>query len=156
MKNKLICYRCPKLRSKFCFLTPTPTNLENILDVAKISDTIIYVISSNGISIEGDYLLDLINIHCSPGSIIYSVVTSQDNDTTSSRVSLNRNLEKILEKRFSNVKLISLDNQQDGQRLLRKLTEQKLIKPTKSCLRPFIFGQSISYENPKVKILEIK
>jgi hypothetical protein len=40
-KNKIksnisISYRSPKLRSKFCFLTPTPTNLENILDAAKV------------------------------------------------------------------------------------------------------------------------
>ena len=32
-----------------------------------MSDTIMYVISSShGISIEGDYLLDIINVHCSP------------------------------------------------------------------------------------------
>jgi hypothetical protein len=116
-----------------------------------MSDTIIYVISSNGISIEGDYLLDLINVHCLPGSIIYSVVSSSNDESASSRASTSRNFEKILEKRFSNVKLISLDNEQDGQRLLRKLTEQKLIKPTKKCLRPYLFAQSFSYENPKVK-----
>ncbi len=119
-----------------------------------MSDTIIYVISSShGISIEGDYLLDLINVHCLPGSIIYSVVSSSNDETmstTSSRVSASRDLEKFLEKRFSNVKLISLDNEQDGQRLLRKLTEQKLTKPMKQCLRPYLFAQSISYENPKV------
>jgi hypothetical protein len=117
-----------------------------------MSDTIIYVISSsNGISIEGDYLLDLINVHCLPGSIIYSIVSSSKDESISSRVSSSRNFEKILEKRFSNVKLISLDNEQDGQRLLRKLTEQKLIKPTKKCLRPYLFAQTFSYENPKVK-----
>jgi hypothetical protein len=117
-----------------------------------MSDTIIYVISSsNGISIEGDYLLDLINVHCLPGSIIYSIVSSSKDESISSRVSSSRNFEKILEKRFSNVKIISLDNEQDGQRLLRKLTEQKLIKPTKKCLRPYLFAQTFSYENPKVK-----
>jgi hypothetical protein len=119
-----------------------------------MSDTIMYVISSSsGISIEGDYLLDLINVHCLPGSIIYTVVSSSNDDsisTTSSRHSLSRNLEKILQKRFSDVKLTPLDNQQDGQRFLRKLTEQKLIKPTKKCLRPYLFAQSFSYENPKV------
>jgi hypothetical protein len=118
-------------------------------------DTIIYVISSSsGISIEGDYLLDLINVHCLPGSIIYSGVSSSNDDsmstTSSSRHSSLRNLEKFLEKKFSNVKLTPLDNQQDGQRLLRKLTEQKLTKPTKKCLRPYLFAQTFSYENPKV------
>jgi hypothetical protein len=115
-----------------------------------MSDTIIYCISSSsGISIEGDYLLDLINVDCLPGNIIYSVVSSSNE---SSRLSSLRNLEKFLEKRFSNVKLISLDNEQDGQRLLRKLTEQKLIKPINKCLRPYLFAQTISYENPKVKV----
>jgi hypothetical protein len=118
-------------------------------------DTIIYVISSSsGISIEGDYLLDLINVHCLPGSIIYSGVSSSNDDsmstTSSSRHSSLRNLEKFLEKKFSNVKLTPLDNQQDGQRLLRKLIEQKLTKPTKKCLRPYLFAQTFSYENPKV------
>jgi hypothetical protein len=120
-----------------------------------MSDTIIYVISSShGISIEGDYILDLINVHCLPGSIIYSVVSSSNDEsmsTTSSRVSASRNLENFLEKRFSNVKLISLDNKQDGQRLLRKLTEQKLTKPIKQCLRSYLFAEALSYQNPKVK-----
>lgn len=119
-------------------------------------DTIIYVISSSsGISIEGDYLLDLINVHCLPGSIIYTIVSSSNDDsmstiTTTSRQSSIRNLEKFLEKRFSDVKLNPLDNEQDGQRLLRKLTEQKLIKPTKKCLRPYLFAETFSYENSKV------
>jgi len=118
-------------------------------------DTIIYVISSSsGISIKGDYLLDLINVHCLPGSIIYSAISSANDDSMSTTSSLRhsslRNLEKFLEKRFSNVKLTPLDNQQDGQRLLRKLTEQKLTKPTKKCLRPYLFAQTFSYENPKV------
>jgi hypothetical protein len=111
--------------------------------------------SSNGISIEGDYLLDLINNHCLSGNIIYSVISSSNDDsmsTTSSRLSSLKNLEKFLEKRFSDVKLVSLDNQQDGQRLLRKLIEQKLIKSPKICLRPYLFAQAFSYENPKVKI----
>jgi hypothetical protein len=102
---------------------------------------------------EGDYLLDFINVHCLPGSIIYSVISSSTDEsmsTTSSRLSSTRNFEKFLEKRFSDVKLISLDNQQDGQRLLRKLTEQKLNKSTKTCLRPYLFAQSSSYENPQV------
>jgi hypothetical protein len=64
-----------------------------------MSDTIIYVISSShGISIEGDYILDLINVHCLPGSIIYSVVSSSNDEsmsTTSSRVSASRNLENF-------------------------------------------------------------
>jgi hypothetical protein len=71
--------------------------------------------------------------------------------TTSSRVSASRNLENFLQKRFSNVKLISLDNEQDGQRLLRKLTEQKLTKPIKQCLRPYLIAEALSYQNPKVK-----
>ena len=124
-----------------------------------MSDTIMYVISSSaGISLEGDYLLDIINVHCSPGSIIYSVISSSNDETmstTSSRVSSSRNLEKFLEKRFPDVKLISLDNEQDGQRLLRKLTEQKLTKPTKTCLRPYLFAQSLSYSNPTVIISSI-
>ncbi|CAF3413870.1 unnamed protein product, partial [Rotaria sp. Silwood2] len=65
-----------KIGSKFYFLTSTPTNFESILDATKISDTIIYLISSlHGISIEGDYLFDLINIHCVNGNVIYSVST---------------------------------------------------------------------------------
>ncbi len=68
-----------------------------------MSDTIIYVISSNGISIEGDYLLDLINDNCQPRSIIYSVVSTSNDEsmsTTSSRVSTSRNFENFLQKDF--------------------------------------------------------
>ncbi|CAF3913900.1 unnamed protein product [Rotaria sordida] len=148
-------YTCSKLRSKFCFLTPTVTNLENVLDAAKMSDTIIYVLSSsNGISIEGDYLLDLINVHCLSGNVIYSIIESNDDSmsTISSSTSRNsslKNLEKYLEKKFSNVKLIPLNNPQDGQRLLSKLTQQKLIKITKTFSRPYLFAQTFSYLNPK-------
>ena len=75
--------------------------------------------------------------------------------TTSSRVSSSRNLEKFLEKRFANVKLVPLDNEQDGQRLLRKLTEQKLTKSTKTCLRPYLFAQSVSFSNPNIRISSV-
>ena len=51
------------------------------------------------------------------------------------------------------MKLVPLDNEQDGQRLLRKLTEQKLTKPTKRCLRPYLFAETFAYENPKVNFL---
>ncbi|CAF3536579.1 unnamed protein product [Rotaria sp. Silwood1] len=148
-------YTCSKLRSKFCFLTPTVTNLENVLDAAKISDTIIYVLSSShGISIEGDYLLDLINVHCLPGNVIYSIIESNDESmsTISSSTSKNsslKNLEKYLEKKYSNVKLIPLNNQLDGQRILSKLTQQKLIKTTKLFSRPYLFAQEFSYLDPK-------
>ena len=76
--------------------------------------------------------------------------------SSSTTVSSLRNLEKFLEKRFSDVKLISLNTEQDGQRLLRKLTEQKLNKPTKKCLRPYLFAQTSSYENPKVSEIIIE
>ena len=57
----------------------------------------------------------------------------------------------LLRLRFANVKLTPLDTEQDGQRLLRKLTEQKLVQPTKRCVRPYLFAQSISYENTQVE-----
>ncbi|CAF3256492.1 unnamed protein product [Rotaria sp. Silwood2] len=58
------------------------TNKQNRINTAihgvpqlTMCDTIIYVISSlHGISNEEDYLFDLINVHCLPGSIIYTVV----------------------------------------------------------------------------------
>lgn len=118
-----------------------------------MSDTVLYAISSShGISMEGDYLLDLINVHCVPGSIIYSIISSSNDETmsTTSRISTSKHLEKFLEKKFSNVKINTLDNEQDAQRILRKLTEQKLSKPVKKCLRPYLFAQEFSYENPKV------
>jgi hypothetical protein len=69
-----------------------------------MSDAIIYVVSSlHGISIEGDYLLDLINDNCQPRSIIYSVVSTSNDEsmsTTSSRVSTSRNFENFLQKDF--------------------------------------------------------
>ena len=74
------------------------------ISVLQMSDTILYVISSSsGISIEGDYLLDLINVHCLAPNLIYSVVSAVNDDsisTTSSRLSTTRNLERFLEKRF--------------------------------------------------------
>lgn len=126
-----------------------------------MSDTIIYLLSSStGLSIEGDYLVDLINIHCLPQSIIYSVIKSSNDDndnmstiSSTSKISSFKNLEKYLEKRFSDVKLTPLDNQQDAQRLLNKLTQQKLIKINKKLQRPYLFAQTFSYENTKVKFI---
>ena len=126
--------------------------------VLQISDTIIFVISSSkGISIEGDYLLDLIHLHCLPGSVIYSLINSSNDDrmstSSTSRLSVSRELEKFLEKRFANVKMTALDSEQDGQRLLRKLIEQKLVQATNRCLRPYLFAQSVVYDNPQVTLL---
>jgi len=68
--------------------------------IVEINDTILNVISllSSGRSIEGDYLLDLINHHYQPGSIIYSIISSSNNvqmATTSLRFSRWKNLEKF-------------------------------------------------------------
>ena len=60
-------------------------------------------------------------------------------------------MEKFLEKRFSNVKLISLNNEQDAQRFIMKLNQQKLLEPIEKRLRPFVFVQSISYQNLNVR-----
>jgi hypothetical protein len=68
-----------------------------------MSDTIIYVISSShGISIEGYYLLDFINVHCLAGTIIDSFVSSSNDEsmsTKSSCLSSSRNFEKLLKKK---------------------------------------------------------
>lgn len=92
---------------------------------------------------EGDYLLDLINVHCSVSSSIYALVNSTGHQSI-------KYFEKLLETKFANVKLNSLENQHDAQRLLNKLTEQKLTKPIKQIPRSYLFAQSFAYLNPQV------
>lgn len=146
-------YTSPKLRAKFCFLTPNSSNFENVLDAAQLSDTIVYLVSSEkGISIEGDYLLDLIDHHCSPSSVIYCLQTSTNDDqmshlTSTTKNSTNKLLEKFLQKRSPDAKFVPFNSEQDAQRLLRKFTELKLIQHGKKTLRPFLFAESFSYEN---------
>ena len=188
--------RSPKLRAKFCFLTPNATNLENILDATKVNHCC-YVDEWEGTNddlcssdVRHDSLCDLfIKWHfyrrrlssrsdqCSLSraqSDLFGRVSSQrwfdldnivtfvDNEKSreiSRKKVLCRRLRTDLMKlgspllplRFANVKLTPLDTEQDGQRLLRKLTEQKLVQPTKRCLRPYLFAQSISYENSQVE-----
>ncbi|CAF4550051.1 unnamed protein product, partial [Rotaria sp. Silwood2] len=106
------------------------------------------------ISIEGEYLLDLINVYCLPGNIIYSIIDSNDEtmstiSSSTSKTSSFKNLEKYREKKYSNVKLVPLNNQLDGQHLLLKLTQLKLIKINKSFSRSYLFAQDFSYLDSK-------
>ncbi|CAF2704822.1 unnamed protein product [Rotaria sp. Silwood2] len=69
--------------------------------------------------------------------------------SSTSKTSSFKNLEKYREKKYSNVKLVPLNNQLDGQHLLLKLTQLKLIKINKSFSRSYLFAQDFSYLDSK-------
>ena len=111
--------------------------------------------AEKGISLEGDYLLDLIGEHCSPSSVIYCLQNSLVDEhmsasSSTSKHSTNRLFEKFLAKRSPDAKFVPLDNEQDAQRLLRKFTELKFIQHGKKTLRPFLFAESVAYERVQV------
>ncbi|XP_062328893.1 pre-rRNA-processing protein TSR1 homolog isoform X1 [Osmerus eperlanus] len=134
----------PRFKQRFIFLRPNPEDMHSLLDLAKVSDSLVFVLDSNdGWDSYGDYCLSCLFAQGLPSHAL--VCQGVSDLAVKKRVESRRNLAKIAENRFPDARLFPLDSEQDATLLLRHLGSQKQRKLGFRSRRPHLLAQQVSY-----------
>lgn len=114
----------PRFKQRFTFLSHSTADIHSLLDVAKIADSLVFVLdSTEGWDSYGDYCLSCLFAQGLPS---YALVCQGVTDLpVKKRVESRRALLKITEVRFPDARLFPLDTEQDATLLLRHLGTQR-------------------------------
>ncbi|XP_017507080.3 pre-rRNA-processing protein TSR1 homolog isoform X1 [Manis javanica] len=115
---------CPHLKHRWCFTSAKPGDLHIVLDMAKVADTILFLLDPlEGWDSTGDYCLSCLFAQGLPTYTL--AVQGVSGLPPKKQVDARKKLSKAVEKRFPNDKLLLLDTQQEAGMLLRQLANQK-------------------------------
>uniref|UniRef100_A0A3Q3JQ48 Pre-rRNA-processing protein TSR1 homolog n=2 Tax=Monopterus albus TaxID=43700 RepID=A0A3Q3JQ48_MONAL len=114
----------PRFKQRFTFLQQSTADMHSLLDVAKIADSLVFVLdSSEGWDSYGNHCLSCLFAQGLPS---YTLVCQGVSDLpVKKRVESRRALSKITELRFPDARLFPLDTAQDAILLLRHLGTQR-------------------------------
>lgn len=140
----------PRFKSKYNFVLPNPMNDNAVLDAMKISDTCLFVLSSQnkGIDPAGEKLFDTIYSFHLPSPIF--VVQGLKNLPIKTQSQSRIELQKVVDIKMADMKLLSLDTDTDGLNLLHKLSQHKLTPNTFNKLRPYVLAEKYHYQQDKL------
>lgn len=144
------CLDSSRFKAKYNFMIPNPMNHNAIIDAVKITDTCVFVISSQNEPIDsfGESLLDLIySFHLPTSMFVVQGLKSLPIKT----LSVTKNdLQKLVESKVPETKLCPLDSESDALNILHKISQHKL-KPFKfNDLRPYMLADKVEYEQDKL------
>lgn len=134
-----------RFKSKYNFILPNPMNVNGILDAMKISDTCIFVLSSQGTGIDaaGHKLFDMIYSFHLPTSIF--VVQGLKNLSVKVQSHVRSDLQKTIDNKLGDSKLMILDSDTDGLNLLHKISQHRLSPFIFNDLRPYLLAEKYQY-----------
>ncbi|CAK6966670.1 pre-rRNA-processing protein TSR1 homolog [Scomber scombrus] len=114
----------PRFKQRFTFLSQSTADIHSLLDMAKIADSLIFVLdSTEGWDSYGDYCLSCLFAQGLPSHAL--VCQGVSDLPVKKRVDSRRALSKITEIRFPDTRLFPLDMEQDATLLLRHLGAQR-------------------------------
>ncbi|XP_053313067.1 pre-rRNA-processing protein TSR1 homolog [Spea bombifrons] len=115
---------CPKLKQRWCFIQANRDDLHSVLDLAKVADTLLFVLDSqDGWDSYGDYCLSCLFAQGLPSYVL--AVQGMNELPIKKRTDVKKQLSKITEKRFPDSKLFQVDTEQEAAVLLRQMAIQK-------------------------------
>ncbi|XP_049716619.1 pre-rRNA-processing protein TSR1 homolog isoform X2 [Elephas maximus indicus] len=115
---------CPRLKHRWFFTSAKPGDLHTVLDMAKVADTILFLLDSlEGWDSTGDYCLSCLFAQGLPTYTL--AVQGVSGLPPRKQIDARKKLSKAVEKRFPDDKLLLLDTQQEAGMLLRQLANQK-------------------------------
>ncbi|KAI2580537.1 TSR1 ribosome maturation factor [Homo sapiens] len=133
---------CPRLKHRWFFTSARPGDLHVVLDMAKVADTILFLLDplegwdSTALAVQGISGLPL-----------------------KKQIDTRKKLSKAVEKRFPHDKLLLLDTQQEAGMLLRQLANQKQQHLAFRDRRAYLFAHAVDFvpseENNLVGTLKI-
>ncbi|XP_047450999.1 pre-rRNA-processing protein TSR1 homolog [Mugil cephalus] len=134
----------PRFKQRFTFLSQSTADIHSLLDVAKIADSLVFVLdSTEGWDSYGDYCLSCLFAQGLPS---HALVCQGVSDLhVKKRVESRRALSKITEVRFPDARLFPLDSEQDATLLLRHLGSQRQRKLGFRSRRSHLLAQHVTF-----------
>uniref|UniRef100_A0A3P9HZ10 Pre-rRNA-processing protein TSR1 homolog n=1 Tax=Oryzias latipes TaxID=8090 RepID=A0A3P9HZ10_ORYLA len=134
----------PRFKLRFTFLSQSTADMHSLLDVAKIADTLVFVMdSAEGWDSYGEYCLSCLFAQGLPSHAL--VCQGMSDISVKKRVESRRALSKIAEVRFPDARLFPLDSEQDATLLLRHLGSQRQRKLGFRSRRSHLIAQNVTF-----------
>ncbi|XP_049581234.1 pre-rRNA-processing protein TSR1 homolog [Syngnathus scovelli] len=133
-----------RFKQRFTFLRTNTDDMHSLLDVAKMADSLMFVLdSAEGWDSYGDYCLSCLFAQGLPS---YALVCQGVSDLpVKKKVDCRRALSKVTEIRFPEARLFSLDTEQDVTLLLRHLGTQRQRKLGFRSRRSHLLAQHVAF-----------
>ncbi|XP_073902697.1 pre-rRNA-processing protein TSR1 homolog isoform X2 [Castor canadensis] len=149
---------CSRLKHRWFFTHARPGDLHTVLDMAKVADTILFLLDAlEGWDSTGDYCLSCLFAQGLPTYTL--AVQGVSGLPPKKQIDVRKKLNKAVEKRFPNDKLLLLDTQQEAGMLLRQLANQKQRHLSFRDRRAYLFAHAADFvpskENDLVGTLKI-
>ncbi|KAG9265207.1 hypothetical protein AMEX_G21577 [Astyanax mexicanus] len=134
----------PRFKQRFTFYRSDTADLHSLLDVAKVADSLVFVLeSTEGWDSYGDYCLSCLFAQGLPSHAL--VCQGIADLPVKKRAESRRALSRLTEARFPDARLFPLDSDQDAVLLLRHLGAQKQRRLAFRSRRSHMLVQSASY-----------
>ncbi|XP_056329752.1 pre-rRNA-processing protein TSR1 homolog [Danio aesculapii] len=134
----------PRFKQRFTFYRPDTADLHSLLDVAKIADSLVFVLDSNeGWDSYGEYCLSCLFAQGLPSHAL--VCQGVADLAVKKRTESRRALSRLVESRFPEARLFPVDSDQDGVLLLRHLSAQKQRRLGFRSRRSHLLAQRATY-----------
>ncbi|KAA8594086.1 pre-rRNA-processing protein TSR1 homolog [Etheostoma spectabile] len=134
----------PRFKQRFIFLSHSTADIHSLLDVAKIVDSLVFVLdSTEGWDSYGDYCLSGLFAQGLPSHAL--VCQGLSDIPVKKKVESRRALSKITEIRFPEARLFPLDSEQDATLLLRHLGTQRQRKLGFRSRRSHLVAQQVTF-----------
>ncbi|XP_068905473.1 pre-rRNA-processing protein TSR1 homolog [Tenebrio molitor] len=140
----------PRFKQKFSFIIPSSDNELAVLDALKVSDTVIFLLSTSG-GVEEDSLIDkwgqnILMSSFSQGLATPVVAVSDlESITQKKRHDYKQQVQKLISKWLPEEKVVTLDNDSDGINILRKIGNQKKKTVLYRDRRPHIYAEDVLF-----------
>ncbi|KAM4627480.1 pre-rRNA-processing protein TSR1 homolog isoform 2-T2 [Polymixia lowei] len=134
----------PRFKQRFTFLRPNTADLYSLLDVAKVVDSLVFVLDpTEGWDSYGEYCLSCLFAQGLPSHAL--VCQGVSGLAMKKKVESRRTLSKIIEVRFPDARLFPLGSEQDATLLLRHLGTQRQRKLGFRSRRSHLVAQHVKY-----------
>ncbi|XP_061575578.1 pre-rRNA-processing protein TSR1 homolog [Cololabis saira] len=134
----------PRFKQRFTFLNQNTADMHSLLDIAKIADSLLFVLdSTEGWDTYGEYCLSCLFAQGLPSHAL--VCQGVSDIPVKKRVDSRRALSKIAEVRFPDARLFPLDSEQDATLLLRHLGSQRQRKLGYRSRRSHLIAQNVTF-----------
>ncbi|XP_066534389.1 pre-rRNA-processing protein TSR1 homolog [Hoplias malabaricus] len=134
----------PRFKQRFTFYHSDTADLHSLLDVAKVADTLVFVLeSTEGWDSYGEYCLSCLFAQGLPSHAL--VCHGIADMAVKKRAESRRALSRLAQARFPEARLFPLDSEQDALLLLRHLGAQKQRKLAFRSRRSHLLVQNASY-----------
>ncbi|XP_023660690.1 pre-rRNA-processing protein TSR1 homolog [Paramormyrops kingsleyae] len=134
----------PRFKQRFMFIRPDTADLHALLDVAKVADSLVFVLDSAlGWDTYGEYCLSTLFPQGLPSHVL--VCTGVAALPVKKRVEARRSLARIIAARFPDARIFPLDSGPDAALLLRHLAMQRQRRLGFRSRRAHLLAQRVTY-----------